>query len=185
MGSNQDYMSFDPSVYMSLFPFVWVALFQSKRADHNCAQRMWPQATGSNPLSGSIICPYVRPSSRLWDFFDFCICINFQCVGPALRFVYPHTGVQLRLCVCLSLCLSVSLSIFLSVRFSASHFDDQSALPLIALSACRHMPRGQIASVAVSYDHTYVCPVVCGTFAIFEFLLISSAGVQRGDKFSK
>ena len=34
-------------------------------ADRNCAQGMWPQAMGSNPLSGSIIYLSVCPSVRL------------------------------------------------------------------------------------------------------------------------
>ena len=75
-------------------------------AAHNCAQRMWPQATGSNPLSGSIICPSVRPSVRpsvcpsvrlsvrLRTFCNFCICINFRCGGPALRCFPPHWGLS-------------------------------------------------------------------------------------------
>ena len=32
---------------------------------------MWLQATGLNPLSGSIIFPYVHPSSRLRASYDF------------------------------------------------------------------------------------------------------------------
>ena len=49
-----------------LYPFLVII-----RAACNCVQRMWTQATGSNPLSGSIICLSVRPSGHLREFFDF------------------------------------------------------------------------------------------------------------------
>ena len=50
----------------------------------NCEQCMRPQATVSNPLSVSKICPSVRPVIRR-PFCSFCICINFQFGGPACR----------------------------------------------------------------------------------------------------
>ena len=60
----------------------------------NCAQGMRMQATGSNPLSGSIILPSVRPFSCPWAFWYFCICINIQYGVPASQCIYAHTGVQ-------------------------------------------------------------------------------------------
>ena len=53
-------------------------------AARNCVQCMQPQATGLDPLIGSIIFPSVRPSSNPQASCDFCICINFQCGVPAL-----------------------------------------------------------------------------------------------------
>ena len=41
------------------------------RAACNCAQRMRQQATGSNPMSESIICPSIRLYGRLRAFCDF------------------------------------------------------------------------------------------------------------------
>ena len=77
-------------LYVSIFglPHCFLAIIC---ATHNCAQRMRPQATGSNPLSGSIICPSVCPSILPWDFCGFCICINFHCGGPALQCIYPES----------------------------------------------------------------------------------------------
>ena len=59
------------SVSLSLCLVVCVTFWWSKRAEHNCAQCMWPQATGSNPPSGSIIFPSVCWSGRLRDIFQF------------------------------------------------------------------------------------------------------------------
>ena len=61
----------------------------------HCAQRMQPQAMGSNTLSGSIICISVRPSSCTRDFCGFCICIHFQffstaCHGAFIRGENPN-----------------------------------------------------------------------------------------------
>ena len=50
----------------------------NKSAARNWAQHMRPQATGSNTLSGSRICPFVRLSGRPRSFCDFCISINTQ-----------------------------------------------------------------------------------------------------------
>ena len=56
------------SVYMSPCLVICVYFWWSKRLAHNYMQRMRPQATGSNTLSVSIICPsvhlYIRPSVR-------------------------------------------------------------------------------------------------------------------------
>ena len=55
---------------------------------HNCVQRMRPKAMGSNPLSGSIICPSVCLPGRILDFCDLFVCINFQCGGIVLQWIY-------------------------------------------------------------------------------------------------
>ena len=89
---------------------------------------MRPQATGSNPLSGSIICPSVGPSGRPRAFYDFMsVClvvrgpfwtrinasrrwtptlqiliqIHFQFGGPASRCIY-----------CVSQCQNVIETVF-------------------------------------------------------------------------
>ena len=117
---------------------------------------MQPQTMGPNLLSGSIILPSVRPTGSLRDFCDLCICINFQCGGPALRCLYHHTGVRrtpvgsnryymyvcfsislslcislciyVSLCVSMYLCLSVSLSLCLSLCSSVSLFCDNKSV---------------------------------------------------------
>ena len=53
-----------------------------------------------NPLSGRIICLSFQTLGRLRVFFDYCNCINFQCVGPSLRCIYMETGVQWSLYIC-------------------------------------------------------------------------------------
>ena len=59
----------------------------------NCAQRMQPQATVSNPLSGIIIFPSVHPSVRSSAAFcGYCICIDFQFGVLASQCIYPHNG---------------------------------------------------------------------------------------------
>ena len=79
-------------------------------------QGIHPQATGSNPLIGSIACTSVllsfHPSGHPREFFGFYICMNFQCRGPALRCIYPPnwgpedpSGVsRYYMSVCLSEC---------------------------------------------------------------------------------
>ena len=68
VGSSRAYMSVYLSVFQSLHLYlclvIRVTFWRSKRMARNCAHRMRPQATGSNPLNGSIICPYIRPSGR-------------------------------------------------------------------------------------------------------------------------
>ena len=107
------------------------------RADRNCVQRMRPKAAGSNPLSGSIIYPFVCPSVSpvvrgtfaifvfVFNSFttrdDYYCCYYYQCGGPASVMHFPHTGVRRTpvgssryyVSVHLSLCLSVSLSLYL------------------------------------------------------------------------
>ena len=95
------------------------------RANRNCVQHMQPQATGSNPLSGSIICPSVCPSVPTRAFCDFCICINFQCGVQRHDSFSPYwgpedpSGVQSSLYVHISVYMSVCLSIYLYVSLSA------------------------------------------------------------------
>ena len=53
------------------------------------AQRMRMQATGSNPLSSSIICSSIHPVFRN-HFANFCICIHFQCGDTASKCIYLY-----------------------------------------------------------------------------------------------
>ena len=100
------------SVYLSLCPVVLVDFWRSKRAARNCAQRMRPQATGSNPLSGSIICPSVRSSAGLLQFLYLYSCPAWE--SSVVMHLSPDwgpkdpSGVQsslyFRVSVYLSLC---------------------------------------------------------------------------------
>ena len=69
-------------------------------------------------MSGSIICMSFQPPCFLWEYFDYCICINFQCGGPLLRYIYLETGVQLILYVCLPVFLSVYMYVYLYIFLS-------------------------------------------------------------------
>ena len=62
--------------------------------DHNFLLQLWPQTTGSNTLSVSIIFLSIRLAVRPWYFFFFCNYINFQCEGLALRCFYLYTRVH-------------------------------------------------------------------------------------------
>ena len=113
LGSSQAYMYVHPSVHPSVCPSVCLSVCPSARqsvrlsvrpsvslsgcprwflaiicASCNCVQRIRPQSTRSNPLSGSVIYPSIHLSGRLRAFFGFFICINFQCGGPASLCVY-------------------------------------------------------------------------------------------------
>ena len=93
-------------------------------AARKCVQRIQPQATGSNLLSGSIICLSVR---SYVGFLRFFFCIHLQCGGPSSRFIYPHTGflrnpvgsswsyISVRPSVCISVSLSVLPPHFLEI----------------------------------------------------------------------
>ena len=74
-------------------PHLLVIIHSSR----NCAQRMRPQATGSNHLSGSIICPSDGLYGCPRAFCDFGICIDFQCGGPASRCIYCGVNILLKL----------------------------------------------------------------------------------------
>ena len=140
VGSSKYYMSVcmyvclsvSLSLCLSISPYLCLPVSQSSRPHRfleiictarNCTQRMWPQATGSNPLSGSIIFLSVHPSGLPQAIHDFFIYINFQCGGPVLRCIYSHTGVwktpvgssQDYRYVCISVCIPVSLSVSLSL----------------------------------------------------------------------
>ena len=117
-------LSLCPSVSLSLCSVARVAFWRSNRAARNCTQCMRPQATGSNTLSGSIICLSFLMSGYMQAFCNFCICINFQCRCPASQCIYPHTGVrrtpvgssQDYMYIHFSLYMSVSLSVCPVVR---------------------------------------------------------------------
>ena len=107
VGLIQAYTSF----YISACLVVRIFFWWSKGAACNCAHRMRPQAMGSNPLSGSIICPSVRPSVRqyirpyvcpsVWKFFRPSICMS----------VWPY--------ICLLICtfVCVPFVIFICINF--------------------------------------------------------------------
>ena len=156
IGSSRAYMSVSLFLFLSSRPHHFLVIIC---AANNCAQHMLPQATGSNPLRGSIICLSIRLSIPLQAFCDFCIYINFQCGGPVLQCIYPHIGVwrtpvgsswaYISVCVSQSICPSLRLSLCLTLWSSASPFGNQSAWSVIARSACGRRPRVQIPWVAV------------------------------------
>ena len=92
VGSSQYSISVRPSISMYICTFLRVAFRWSNNAACNCALRMRPKATFLNPLSGSKICPSICPSGCPRNFYDFCICINFQCGVLALRCIYSQPG---------------------------------------------------------------------------------------------
>ena len=116
----------------------------------NCAQRMRPQATGSNTLSGSIIhpsvCPVIRRPFLILYLYPFPVWGS----SVAMR-LSPHWGPEdpSGFHSSFYVCIYVSTYICLSVRFSDSLFGDQNLRPVIAGSTCGHWPRGQITWVAV------------------------------------
>ena len=135
------------SVHTSVRPCHFWAIIHVAR---NCAQCMRPQTTGSNPLSGSIICPSVRPVVR-GPFVVF-VFVLISSVGVQRRNSFiPTLGsgghqwgpVEI---VCLSICPSVSppLCPVFCVAFWQSF-----VRPVITRSTCGHRPRGQIPLVAV------------------------------------
>ena len=76
VGSNWN----DMSLCISISLYGHLGIFVNQSTAHNCTQRIQLQATGSNPLRGSIICWSVGPS--VWSsavLLQFCIYINFQC----------------------------------------------------------------------------------------------------------
>ena len=97
MGSSRSYISFCISVSPSVRPRCFLAIIC---ATHNFTQRMRMQVTGSNPLSYSIICPSVRLYSRARAFYNFGICIDFQCGGPAPQCIYISFHPSVRPSVC-------------------------------------------------------------------------------------
>ena len=139
---------------------------------------MRPHATGLNPLSNSIICPYIHPVIRgpFETFFN----INLQCGGPApwciylcppvamnvkydlfmLNNVHPHTGFWRNPVgfswYYMSVPLSLSLCPVVRVGFWWSF-----ARPIISCSACGCSPRGlNTLSGGIIYPsaHPSSCP---------------------------
>ena len=79
LGSSLDYMSILISVSVSLCLYVSlplrlvvrVAFRDNKSVARNFVQRMRAQVTGSNTLSGSMVCTSVLPSGHPWEFLKF------------------------------------------------------------------------------------------------------------------
>ena len=146
---------------------------------------MQPQATGTNPLSGSIICPSILlsiyPSVCLygipWDFCDCCISIILQCVSIDSRCLYPHTGFvwdpvgssRAHISVRIYVSLSSRPHRFLSIIYAARN--------------CVQRMQPQ-ATGSNSMSDSIICPSICLSgcpqdFCSFLFVLNSSVGVQR------
>ena len=90
------HLSFRPSVYLSIYlsvhpHCVWVIICAAR----NCAQRMWPQVTGSNPLSDSIIFLSVHLSVCPQAFCNLCFCINLQYGDLAPQYIYTYMLVSI------------------------------------------------------------------------------------------
>ena len=108
------------------------------RAACNFTHSMQPQSTGSNPLSGSIICPSVHPSGHLQAVCGFLFVLIYS-VGvqrcdvfiPTLVYKGPQWGPVkiISTSVCPYLCTVIRVAFWrLFVR------------PVIASSACGHRP---------------------------------------------
>ena len=124
-------LSVSTSVSLSLYLFIRIDFWWSKCVSHNCVQCMQPHATGSNSLSGRIICPslcrVVRRNSSVFVFvfnsFNtremVTITITIASVGIQCRNAfstnwgtkYP-SGVQSSLCVYISVSLSLCHSVW-------------------------------------------------------------------------
>ena len=192
-------------MYVSLSPFLSGRLRRFLViicAARNFAQRMRLQATVSNPLSVSIICPSFRPSGLLGDFWDFefvlilsvgiqrCGTFTFSVGVQCHNSFSPHWGPSEPIGVQLSLYVSLNLrtSLYLSGSLYLCpvvyvHFWRSFVRPVIARSACGRKPRGQITWVEVYYVRLSVHLVVRRPFSVFVFVLISSVGVQHHDAF--
>ena len=111
------YSKSNMSMYLSLYlcQVFRVAFWRSKPDAHNCAQRMRLQTTGSNPMSGSIIYPYVRLSGRPRAFLRFLYLYVYPSVCTS---VCPSVHTSFLPSVCLSVCPYVRLSICPSVHSS-------------------------------------------------------------------
>ena len=147
MGYSQAYMSVCLSVrlYVSLYEHLCCFLTIIRGAN-NCANRMRTQATGSNPLSGSIICPSVRMSIHISvcvSFHPRAFCDLVICVNPQSRFQSTPVGSSWTY---MSVCLSVSLYLCPFVRIA---FWWSFAWPVITCSAYSHRPWFQISWVVV------------------------------------
>ena len=144
VGSSQVYVSVYLSLCLSLCLVVRVAFWRSEHVDHNCVQRIQSRDTGSNPLSGSIICPPVR----------LIVCGNFEIFvfllvsvwgSSAAIYLSPYwgpknpSGVHLRWCV--------SFSVFLCVyRVEHVTFWKTFTCPVFVRSLCGRRPWGWCTS---------------------------------------
>ena len=105
VGTSQAYVPVFMSVFLSGCQRLFLAIIC---VACNCAQRMWQQIAGSNPLSGSIIYPSAHPSGFpvVWSFTgllrfflfvlnsfntrdDYYYYYYYQCGGPAPQCIYP------------------------------------------------------------------------------------------------
>ena len=134
-------------VCMYVCLFICLSMFVSgnnKSVSWNCAQSMQAQAMGSNPLSGSIICLSVRPSVRfssgLLRFWYLYLIVLILCRWLQLLLLIPvwgsnivmnlylqwgpkdPIGVQLKLCVCVSVPMSLCLSVLVFTSLFGDHF---------------------------------------------------------------
>ena len=127
-----------PYILPSVYPYLLlVCFFVIIHAAHNCAQRMQPQAKGSNSLNVSIICLSVRTSvplvfRRPFHFFVFILiysvgvqrCVTFiplvrsslvyMFVLPSIHFhmfVHPSVHSSIRIYVHMFFRISIFLSL--------------------------------------------------------------------------
>ena len=168
------------SLYVHMSWCLFVFLFCRLRrflviicATCNCAQRMRLQATVSNPLSVSIIRPSVRPSCHPQAFCDFCICINFQCGGPASWCISPVGSSRAYISISLSSRPRHLLEIIHAACNCAQRMPPH-ATGSNPLSGCIiYLPVCLSTRLSVRPS---ICPVACGPFSIFVFVIISSVG---------
>ena len=85
---------------------------------------MRPKATGSNPLSGSIICLSVRPSIRLVvrRTFVIFVFVLISSIGVQCRDAFIPSGVQISLYVSLYIYLSCCPHRFLATNRAACNY---------------------------------------------------------------
>ena len=83
-----------PSVYLSISLYISLTgclhrFLEIICAAHNCAQHIWPQATGSNPLNGSRICLSVCQFGCPQAFLPFLYLYSYPFWGSSMqRFIY-------------------------------------------------------------------------------------------------
>ena len=181
-----------PSVFLSVSPYVSLSgclrrFLAIIRVARNCVQCMQPQATGSNTLSGSIICLSVcLVFHEPFAFFVFVLISsvvvqNRGAFIPILGSRLPQWGtVEL---VCLSLCISVSLygclHQFLVIKARSPEFCTAHAASVQRFKS----PEWQYNMSVCPPVCPSVRPVICKPFSIFLFVLFSRVGVQRCDTF--
>ena len=101
---------------MSICLYHFLAIIH---VDHNCAQIMKPQATGSNLLSGSIICLPVRLYTQVLGFLYLYL---FPVWGSSVAMQLSPHGVRSNLVGYSWSYIPICLSLYLSVWSSASIF---------------------------------------------------------------